>query len=278
MHLHCHLAECVNDYGPTYGFWLFSYERYNGILGSYPTNKRNTAEQIMRRFLHEVEDFHLEIPDVFKQHFHHILPLHKNASLQQEHQLLHISTGCSDIQSVVFPSFSKFASLSSSDYDFLKVVYSNLYGSTIDQMVRTIRIFKTISFYNQHFGSFRSPSTRNSAYIMASWANEDGSIRTDSGTTLRPGKVLYYFLHQCNVDGSLKQHLFAAVYWYSEHTCHSLYGKPLQIWKDDHIPEGPAMFLPIHKLECRCIVAYSTVPLPNGAEDRVLFVSPLPGL
>ena len=79
MHLHCHLAECVHDYGPTYGFWLFSYKRYNSIVGSYPTNKRNTSEQFMRRFLREVEDFHLEIPEMFKQH---ILPLHKNASLQ----------------------------------------------------------------------------------------------------------------------------------------------------------------------------------------------------
>ena len=39
MHLHCHIAECVKDFGPIYGFWLFSFERYNGILGSYPTNE-----------------------------------------------------------------------------------------------------------------------------------------------------------------------------------------------------------------------------------------------
>ena len=32
MHLHGHLSECINDYGSIYGFWLFSYERYNGIL------------------------------------------------------------------------------------------------------------------------------------------------------------------------------------------------------------------------------------------------------
>lgn len=26
MHLHCHLTECVQDYGPIFGFWLFSFE------------------------------------------------------------------------------------------------------------------------------------------------------------------------------------------------------------------------------------------------------------
>ena len=38
MYLHCHMAECVKDYGSVYGFWCFSYEWYNGILGSFPTN------------------------------------------------------------------------------------------------------------------------------------------------------------------------------------------------------------------------------------------------
>ena len=32
MHLHCHLKQCLLDYGPVHTFWLFAYERYNGIL------------------------------------------------------------------------------------------------------------------------------------------------------------------------------------------------------------------------------------------------------
>lgn len=51
MHLHGHLKECLMDYGPVYSFWLFSFERYNGILGSLPTNKRIIEKQLMRRFL-----------------------------------------------------------------------------------------------------------------------------------------------------------------------------------------------------------------------------------
>lgn len=27
MHLHCHIKECVLDFGPIYSFWLFSFER-----------------------------------------------------------------------------------------------------------------------------------------------------------------------------------------------------------------------------------------------------------
>ncbi len=40
LHLHGHLRECINDYGPVYSFWLFSFERLNGVLGSYHTNNK----------------------------------------------------------------------------------------------------------------------------------------------------------------------------------------------------------------------------------------------
>ena len=51
IHLHTHLVECVLDYGPVYSFWLFSFERYNGILGEYGTNQRAVEIQLMRKFL-----------------------------------------------------------------------------------------------------------------------------------------------------------------------------------------------------------------------------------
>jgi hypothetical protein len=31
MHLHGHLLDCILDFGPVYSFWLFSFERQNGI-------------------------------------------------------------------------------------------------------------------------------------------------------------------------------------------------------------------------------------------------------
>ena len=51
LHLHMHLKECLLDYGPPHAFWCFSFERYNGILGSYHTNKRDIESQFMRKFL-----------------------------------------------------------------------------------------------------------------------------------------------------------------------------------------------------------------------------------
>ena len=41
LHLHCHLAECLCDYGPVHSTWCFSFERYNGVLGATPNNNRS---------------------------------------------------------------------------------------------------------------------------------------------------------------------------------------------------------------------------------------------
>ncbi len=36
MHMHCHLREVLLDYGPAHSFWLFAFERFNGILVLVP--------------------------------------------------------------------------------------------------------------------------------------------------------------------------------------------------------------------------------------------------
>lgn len=48
MHMHLHLKDMILDYGPVYGFWLFSYERYNGILEQQPTNNCSIEIQLIR--------------------------------------------------------------------------------------------------------------------------------------------------------------------------------------------------------------------------------------
>ena len=52
-HLHLHYSQCLKDYGPCYGYWLFSFERYNGILGKYHTNRKSIEIQLMRTFLND---------------------------------------------------------------------------------------------------------------------------------------------------------------------------------------------------------------------------------
>ena len=63
MHLHGHLVDCMNDFGPVYSFWLFSFERYNGLLGSIPSNKKSIEMQIMNRFCRDNETIGSNYPE-----------------------------------------------------------------------------------------------------------------------------------------------------------------------------------------------------------------------
>uniref|UniRef100_A0A1X7TTT6 Transposase domain-containing protein n=1 Tax=Amphimedon queenslandica TaxID=400682 RepID=A0A1X7TTT6_AMPQE len=51
MHLHLHLKETLLDFGPAHATWCFSFERFNGILGSMPTNKKSVEIQFFRTFI-----------------------------------------------------------------------------------------------------------------------------------------------------------------------------------------------------------------------------------
>ena len=51
MHMSLHLKKCLEDYGPTFGFWCFSFERFNGTLGKFQTNNHSITVQLMRKFL-----------------------------------------------------------------------------------------------------------------------------------------------------------------------------------------------------------------------------------
>ena len=69
MHLHCHLADCMTDYGPLHSFWCYAFERCNGILGSLPNNNRSIENQLMNRFLSENHGLSYLPPSEFSENF-----------------------------------------------------------------------------------------------------------------------------------------------------------------------------------------------------------------
>jgi hypothetical protein len=48
IHLSLHIKQCCLDYGPPYAYWCYSFERMNGLLGSYPTSNRSIEPELMR--------------------------------------------------------------------------------------------------------------------------------------------------------------------------------------------------------------------------------------
>lgn len=72
VHMHGHLKDAILDYGPIHSFWLFSFERYNDILGNQPNNNCLIESQLMQRFLHDNVAYSLLFPEQFKEDFNYI--------------------------------------------------------------------------------------------------------------------------------------------------------------------------------------------------------------
>lgn len=51
MHLRCHIKECILDFGPISSFWVFPFERYNGIMQSFLNNWISPELQMMKKFV-----------------------------------------------------------------------------------------------------------------------------------------------------------------------------------------------------------------------------------
>lgn len=197
MHLHGHLKECLLDYGPFHSFWCFSFERFNGILGSFHTNNRSIEIQLMRKFLMQAKVKDFNYPELYQESFTEFFengqgsgsvkvtqePLEQYLSLQ-EHREASIKdlSGCDwTANSCISPvSPAKDESLDSDDLNALKIVYQEPLGldaRTSIKMPFTISEFKVIKVGSVLYGSQQSQTTRNS-YILANLAGTEGSLAT----------------------------------------------------------------------------------------------------
>ena len=59
IHMHCHLVDCVKEFGPMSTFWCFSFGCLNGVRGDQPTNNRSIELQFMQRFLNDNSHYQL---------------------------------------------------------------------------------------------------------------------------------------------------------------------------------------------------------------------------
>ena len=279
MHLHGHLAECIYQYGPIASFWLFSFERYNGLLGEFSNNKKNIEMQLMRKFLsiiHANTSQHsLELDSDMMREF-----TMKTYALETTDSELTCTVYSNDtltapfkpVQSVSWkaedvqlPKKWTFASLDQEDAETMASVYTTLFpkhsfsASAIPLMCKK---FSSIRIGWEHFGSRYRHKKVSSCYILASWANPDGTININS-YVLRPGEIRY-FLHHKIVLGNPPQTLeliLAVVQWFNSTSRNNRYFLPPTIEFADTIngtiPSGPASFLPVQRIASSLAVGHN---------------------
>ena len=198
MHLHAHLYECLLDYGPSHVTWLFSFERYNGILENLPNNNRSIEIQIMRRFMEYTMTMNMSnnLPEQYEEDFMSILSSKCIVGTLSDNLLyspptpvsstLPLSYWCMNPNIDLPKCFSR-GLFSRSQVDGLKQLYSELGGvaqSEIEVPSAFVK-YKHITMYGKQIGAQKSRSS-SSLLVMA--------IR-GPGTEQRPAAIKYFARH-----------------------------------------------------------------------------------
>ena len=161
MYLHIHLKESFFNYGLPHAFWCFAFERYNGILRSYHSNKKSIESQFMKKFLTNQAIYGLLLSNshplgtyfpvkYMEEGSTNIVvpsiidlcdtPLQVNNILEQpkRHFLVIGNVSCNKLINLVSPFFESF--FDPMEFKHLKITLSQLYPH--NQVIHISRCFK----------------------------------------------------------------------------------------------------------------------------------------
>ena len=274
MHLQCHLSDCIQDYGPLHAFWLFSFERYNGILGNQPTNNRCIEMQLMNRFLKD--NHHLELI-----HLAETMPLFDDFGpcVSQHAKSFHSTDTTSkdyDATDIDFLEPTKYTCkvLCTDEVEVLQKVYCSLYPqceSDIKEkkikILTCVKVFSYVLMNGKKLSSARDTSGK-VPYILARPMFPFGNTAED----VRPAYIQSFVQHTFlrSDGGSAESHLFAEVMWPQVHPQRHVIGKPVEVWcKDLYEPTCTNLFLPVQNVSSLVITAHDTVEY----EDVLIVIS-----
>lgn len=228
MHMHTHLRDCILDFGPAHAIWLFSFERYNGILEALPNNNNRSIEvQLMKRFMENTEQLVLPEEHIFKS----------KRVVGTLSQGLRVPTCIPDLacdstnmwlldpKCHELPKFFQRGIFSDEKVAELKQLYAKLLNVPITSVSapNAYRKYQQINVNGKLFGSSRSRSA-SSSIIMA--------VRHPS-TEECAACVHFYAQHAVIVGEETCTFLLFYPAWFKPHQQNSLYGKPVSMWEPD---------------------------------------------
>lgn len=269
LHLHGHLASCILDYGPVYSFWLFPFERLNGILGSFHTNCHDISLQLMRRFL-DTNSFGLHTwPSDYKDQ---LAPLVKKC-IYNKGSLMQNSLGCApttystnDVEP--FPPLCESA-LEPHQKESLKITIRTMHSS-IDR-IEILTIFQKCGSLKLNGILIGSERGRHKAYsiIMAQPLQLDGPKLAQICNFAR----CTYTIQSSN-NSETHTSWFALASFFQMHQCQVWFGHPTQVWT--RVASMDSYYLPISHLQSK--VAYCSTSIFFGriiGTDTVYVVVPV---
>ena len=271
MHLHCHLKDVLADFGPVYSFWLFSFERYNGILGNQPTNNRAIEPQLMRRFVRDQSAFLITDEQNklnFSSDFENFFPKCERVtgSVWESQQAFNFQC--------ILPLKCTRQVLQKLHTEYLQSLFCKLYPLvTMESAVINMLYlqYRSVKVGSMEFFSSKGLHYLGGSVAMAKWnTNFYGNFPVTVPNKFEekmynspPVKIHWFGKIFCCVGDSTYTETLVCVSWFKVHPQYSVFGKPVQVWCSN-IFERPGVhsFLTIPQLVCPCV--HSIQPHSSG--------------
>ena len=295
MHMHLHLQQTILDFGPAHATWCFSFERYNGKLGSISTNKQSVENQFMQRFLrtqmanslfHRIDDPELLqlLPPDTSNVKSSSLEVNNDSDLFNLLELSHGNLDCNNFKynDSIFTQLQEpqlESVFNSHDCEQLHSLYQQLNPHCSIEYISPFYIRSgRASIGGDILGStMNNRSARSLSTIAAYWPTEGNSISCINYSHKSIGKVSYYFTQSITVRkaGALMsqkmQYTMAFVQWMETHPQHSLYGISATLCYNTYMSPSLCSFIPVLRIIAKC--ASCNIVL----DDEEIFVAcPIP--
>lgn len=262
MHMHMHLKDCITSFGPVYGFWAFSFERYNGILGSYHTNNRAVTITMMRKFVNGVR-----VISSYQQLSSRNHPPLSHFNLADENPADCFTTSLdiirrkhelegADLTQATFSAVSvpKIEALTNNEAQYLKRMLSNFFPNRIVVDIgRFVQAYDRIMLGRDLISTERyRGGTNKDHFIFARFGSLD---------RLRPATVKSLFtVSTCFDDGENEEVAvgFARICYFEEHSQKHLYGErcPMTLWSTSVLE---ASIIPINFIQRKVSVTKARI-------------------
>lgn len=243
IHLHTHLL---------YSFWLFSFERYNGIIGDYGTNQRAVEIQLMRKFTSNQFVKDVPLPVEFHKYFE---PVMERLNSRQAGSLQDNSEGSIGRNLILSSMLSvgavqKRLTWSNTDSLFkchgphymdcldsdllphLKECYNVIFDAVDEESITGhCNRYAFSSSSSERYGSSLSRGDRCS-FILARWCTLGGKIDS-ARCDLRPGIIDYFLEQNITANGQSVPCILATLRWFQSHPSQNCLGAPVEVWCKD---------------------------------------------
>ena len=287
-HLHCHLLECIFNFGSPYSFWLFPFERYNGDLGKLHTNNQEMEITLIRKFA-EMSAVSGKVSTLTRKQKLLFSPYLKNFSFSPAEipdnyvQLCKASQTPIDECQMVWKHIDhincclkkdqKLEILDNDDRDLLKAMYQTMYQNGLVAQEDVSEFYYPLGkvyVENTRIAALGSDRERH-CMIMAYWPDQSGLI-DDNISSLYMGKIKTFLRHTLRLNGKYVPHILCVVDWkqlYDDDMPHGFL-PPVKVYRNRSIFRGqPCVYMPVQRIHSICVHSYQTI---NGLKDCIVVV------